>query len=232
MTRRQVLAQFPIRPVSCKPVEVGDGVSLNILSFEMNGIQSIRNGHKSMSVIFGAYRQNGYVVPDLDKAIANWAAMGVGPFYRFAGLPIKTFSYGDSTEVPTMDVALGNFGEIQLELIQIRDGGVPSPYLDFITANPSGGLHHISTWSTDYEADLVRWAKAGYTPDCSGQVEGFAKFCYFRASRHDGTAIEVADAGTSDLLLRVSDLIHSAARTWDGTEPSRSPDELYTLLGA
>lgn len=184
-----------------------------------------------MSAIFGDYQQNGYVVPDLDQAIARWAAVGVGPFYRLDALPIVDFRYRHSTVAPVLDVALGNFGDVQVELIHPRDDA-PSPYRDFLTSNPGGGLHHISVWSESYDVDLVRWAAQGLVPDCTGAVGGFARFCYFRSSSTDGTAVEVADIGSSELFRQLSAHIRDAARTWDGSRPLRSSDELYPQLGS
>lgn len=184
-----------------------------------------------MSVILGEYQQNGYAVPDLDQAIAKWSAVGVGPFYRLDALPVVDFRYQDSTVAPGLDVALGNFGNVQIELIHPLDNS-PSPYRDFLTTHPPGGLHHVSVWSDNYDSDLARWAEQGLVPDCTGEVGGFARFCYFRSSAMDGTAIEVADVGSSELFRQVSALIRDAARTWDGSRPIRSPDELYAQLGS
>ncbi|AII10931.1 VOC family protein [Rhodococcus opacus] len=184
-----------------------------------------------MSRIFGDYRQNGFVVPDLDVAIEQWAASGVGPFYRIDAIPVVNFGYQGSSEAPALDVALGNFGDVQFELIQVVDHGTPSPYRDFLAANPRGGLHHISVWSDDFDADLARWAALGLTPDCTGEVGGLARFCYFGASSTDGTTVEVADTGTSTVPRQMFELIRGAAHTWDGTRAVRSPDELYALLG-
>lgn len=182
-----------------------------------------------MSVIFGDYRQNGYVVPNLDTAIDHWAQMGVGPFYRLDNLPIVGFEYKNSTISPELNIALGNFGDVQIELIQPIDSAV-SPYRDFLDQRPGGGLHHISVWSENFDADLSTWAERGLVPDCIGEVGGFARFCYFRSAETDGTAIEVADVGSSEVFPQLCKLIRESARTWDGTDPSRSPDELFTRL--
>lgn len=90
----------------------------------------------------------------------------------------------------------------------------------------------MSVWSDRYDADLARWAAQGLVPDCTGEVAGFARFCYFRSSSSDGTAVEVADVGSSELFRQLSALIRDAARTWDGTRPTRRPDELYAQLGS
>jgi len=182
-----------------------------------------------MSITFGDYKQNGYVVPDLASAIERWAEVGVGPFYRLDDLAVVDFKYNGSTASPSLDVALGNFGDIQVELIQPKDS-TPSPYADFLAAHPAGGLHHISVWSHRFDDDLLRWAGTGLVPDCSGEVAGFARFCYFRSAEPNGTAIEVADVGAAPVFTKLSELIQEAARTWDGRDPSRSPDELFARL--
>jgi len=184
-----------------------------------------------VSRVFGDYRQNGYVVPNLDEAIAGWAAVGVGPFYRFDGLGIVDFRYRESCIAPALNVALGNFGDVQLELIQPRDRA-PSPWGDFLAGQPNGGLHHVAVWTQHFDSDLARWARQGLVPDCTGRVDGFARFGYFRSSVADGTSIEVVDVGASDLFPGVSALIRLAARTWDGTRATRHPDELFALLNA
>src|SRR5581483_9419321 len=109
-------------------------------------------------------------------------------FYRFDLLPVVNFAYQGSTVCPPLSIALGNFGEVQLELIQPLDG-TPSPHRDFLAARPEGGLHHVSTWSEEFDADLARCAAQGLVPDCTGEVADFARFCYFRSAATDGTTL-------------------------------------------
>jgi len=179
-----------------------------------------------MSNIFGAYRQNGYVLPDLDLAMKKWAKLGVGPFFRLTDLPLASFAYEGSSALPRLDVALANFGDVQIELIQPTDD-TRSPYSDFLESHGEGGLHHISMWSRDFDADLARWELRGFTPDCTGQAAGMARFCYFGSSGADETSIEVAEVGGDSILEALSGLIRDAAGSWDGTNPVRDATELF-----
>ena len=42
-----------------------------------------------MTVLPGSIGQIGYVVTDLDRAIANWLQLGVGPWFVLRGLPMQ-----------------------------------------------------------------------------------------------------------------------------------------------
>lgn len=178
-----------------------------------------------MSRIFGAYRQSGYVVPDLGAAIARWARLGVGPFFRLDNLPLSAFFYAGSDALPALNIALGNFGDVQVELIEPTDT-VASPYADFLAEHPGGGLHHISVWSNDFDADLARWARDGLEPDCTGEVTGVTRFAYFGAAAADGTTIEVADSAAGGAFVALSAAIRDAALRWDGADPARDAHDL------
>ena len=42
-----------------------------------------------MTVLPGPIRQIGYVVTDLDRAIASWLELGVGPWFVMSGLRLS-----------------------------------------------------------------------------------------------------------------------------------------------
>ena len=47
-----------------------------------------------MSRLFGAVRQNGYVVRDIDAALRHWTGvLGVGAFYYFERVALEDFRY-------------------------------------------------------------------------------------------------------------------------------------------
>ena len=73
-----------------------------------------------MSVLPGPIRQIGYVVTDLDRAIASWVELGVGPWLVIRGLPMRALYRGEPCET-TLSLALSNSGELQVELIQQQD---------------------------------------------------------------------------------------------------------------
>jgi len=49
-----------------------------------------------------------------------------------------------------MSIALGNTGDLQIELIQQRNDA-SSMYMDFLNAGREG-LQHMSYWTSDYQA--------------------------------------------------------------------------------
>jgi hypothetical protein len=51
-----------------------------------------------MSVLPGPIRQIGYVVTDLDSALANWIERGVGPWLVIRGLPMRALYRGEPCE--------------------------------------------------------------------------------------------------------------------------------------
>ena len=58
-----------------------------------------------MSRIFGEIRQNGYVVRDIDSAMAHWSqVLGVGPWFYAEQVPITDFFYRGEPFVGSADV--------------------------------------------------------------------------------------------------------------------------------
>lgn len=174
-----------------------------------------------MSNIFGPARQNGLVVANLDEAVKRWVGkLGAGPFYVVRHLPLDYFTYRGRPSSPDISVALGNLGELQIELIE-QHNDEPSPYLHFVnTKGP--GLHHISAWTAAYDEDLERIRDRGFTPDCEGQISGLARFAYFDSDATDGSAFEISDLGAGNEYGAIHDLIRQAAVDWDGSDPIRS----------
>ena len=87
-----------------------------------------------MSRFFGEIRQNGYVVRDIDAALAHWTGtLGVGPFFYFERVPIADFRYRGEPSPVEVSIALANSGALQIELIQQRNDA-PSMYRDFLRA--------------------------------------------------------------------------------------------------
>lgn len=75
-----------------------------------------------MSRIFGAVRQNGYVVRDIEAAMKHGIkAMGVGPWYYMDRVKIDWFRHRGRDSTVEMSIALANSGDLQIELIQQRN---------------------------------------------------------------------------------------------------------------
>ncbi len=180
-----------------------------------------------MSRHFGAIRQLGYVVPDIEEAMAYWSkTLGVGPWFYNPRVPIVNYRYRGEAYEPSNSVALANSGYVQVELIQTRND-VPSMYRDFQQAGRTG-LQHIAYWTSDYDADLARLLKEGFQPVMSGEVGERGRFVYFDTEYHPGTVIELSEvAGPKG---RMFDLIRSESERWDGTtDPIRPFPDLSKI---
>ena len=172
-----------------------------------------------MSRIFGAVRQNGYVVRDVEAAMRHWTTVvGVGPFFYFERAPITEFSYRGAPSPLEVSIALANSGDLQIELIQQRNDA-PSMYRDFLRAGREG-LQHVAYWTNSFEEDLARCLAAGYVAGQAGVAGGAnGRFVYFDTEAHPGTVVELSDSsGAKGAFFRH---IAEVAREWDGTDPIR-----------
>jgi len=76
-----------------------------------------------MSRLFGAMRQIAFVVRDLDRALNYWTnTLGVGPFFVLRNLSPEKYRYRSRPSPPPLaSIALGNSGDLQVEIIQQHD---------------------------------------------------------------------------------------------------------------
>ena len=179
-----------------------------------------------MSRFLGEIRQLGYVVNDIEAAMAYWSeTLGVGPWFYNPRVPIENYQYDGQSYQPHNSVALANSGYVQVELIQVRND-VPSMYRDFLQAGRTG-LQHVAYWTTDYDADLARLLAQGFKPKMSGEVGKNGRFIYFDTEYHPGTVIELSEVmGPKGKMF---DLIRQASENWDGQDPVRPFPDLNTL---
>jgi hypothetical protein len=59
-----------------------------------------------------------------------------------------------------LSLAIAYSGDLQYELVQ-QHNATPSPYKDFLDSRGEG-LHHLCTWSENFDADLARWTANGH----------------------------------------------------------------------
>lgn len=172
-----------------------------------------------MSRIFGSVCQNGYVVRDIEAAMAHWiAVMGVGPWFHIPEVKTDWFKHRGLASDMKMSVALANSGELQIELIQPLNDA-PSMYKEFLDAGLEG-LQHMSYWTTDYQGLYDKAISLGYVVGHEGSIGGEkGRFAYFDTQAHPGTVIEISDV--SGPKARTFEYIRKAAQGWDGSNPIR-----------
>ena len=167
---------------------------------------------------FGPIRQNGYVVRDIEAALTHWTkVLGVGPFYYFERVPIEDFEYRGAPSPIEVSIALGNWGALQIELIQQRNDA-PSMYRDFLEAGHEG-LQHVAAWTDRMDDELAALGEAGYEIGQSGHVGRKGRFVYLTTEGHPGTVVEVSEV--SGGKGRFFAELEQEALTWDGADPIR-----------
>ena len=179
-----------------------------------------------MSKFLGPIRQLGYVVDDIEAAMAHWhGVMGVGPWFYNPKVPIEDYRYDGKAYEVHNSVALANSGFIQVELIQCRNDA-PSMYRDFHQAGHRG-LQHVAYWTQDYDRGLARMEAEGFRQKMSGKVDENGRFVYFDREAHPGTVIELSEVmGPKG---RMFDMIRTASEGWDGSDPVRPFPDLSTI---
>jgi hypothetical protein len=174
-----------------------------------------------VSRIFGEIRQNGYVVRDIESAMAHWLeVLGIGPFFYFSHVEAEEFFYKDEPCRPDLSIALANSGDMQIELIEQHDD-TPTMYKAFLDAGHEG-LQHVSSWVEDFDGTVERLLSAGHTIGQRGALPGGIKFAYFETELHPGSVFEVSNLAGP--LAYIPQAVADAARDWDGSEPIRRVD--------
>ena len=125
-----------------------------------------------MSRRFGSIRQIAFVVRDLDAALLHWTSALVSGRSSFvdASCPRTSEYRGSPSPAPCMSIALGNSGDLQVELIQQHDDQ-PSAWRDRLLSGQEG-LQHVSSWLTraEYDATLSRLRSTGVAVAQEGVV--------------------------------------------------------------
>lgn len=173
-----------------------------------------------MSMLFGGVRQVGYVVRDIESAMAHWShSLGVGPWFYKEEVGTTEFNYyGKPSRLPRLSIALANSGDLQIELIQQRDDA-PSLYLDSLNR---GGeqAQHLAYWTdTGFDDAVTRLLSSGYVEGHSGRMGTRGRFAYFVHADLPSGMIEISEmaGGKGDYFRE----IRRAAQGWDGRDPIR-----------
>ena len=164
----------------------------------------------------GAIRQLGYVVTDLDEAMASWLALGIGPWWTIREMPQTAFRHrGDPTE-PVLSIAFANSGPMQLELIQ-QHNDAPTAYREFLDAG-GRGFHHLGFWTDDFAASAAAAEAAGLRTAQDGA--GMVRFAYYELDGATSTMLELMELTDSTRMM--DEMVSGSAAGWDGrTDPVR-----------
>jgi hypothetical protein len=167
---------------------------------------------------FGPIRQLGYVVRDIESTMVHWSRkLGIGPWFYNEHFAFNTFIYGgERRDGLQLSVAMGNSGDMQIELIQQRCR-TPSMYLDFLESS-GGGQQPRAFWPENYDAAYRSAIESGHVVGQEGQLPR-GRFAYFRSAGPAGTVFEFNEI--TPVRRAIIETIAQAAKGWDGNDPIR-----------
>jgi len=170
-----------------------------------------------MSRIFGPVVQQGYVVPDMQKALSEWLARGVGPFYLSEDIRLPSEHYGERQE-SHIQAAFAYWGDQQIELIAPYPDSGKTIYGDYLETHPEGGLQHLAVWADDVDGKLAELKQQGVNYVVAHRYIDSHAYIDFP----DAPGVMIQLMPTDELHIRMFDIIKDAAENWDGkTDPVR-----------
>lgn len=113
-----------------------------------------------MSRLLGKPAHQCFVYPDFDAALARFAAAGIGPFFILNNEAGGISIYRGEEHFLRIKVAFVYTGDTCFEIIT-PIGEQKSTYSEFLSRNPTGGLHHIAYYSHDFDKTLTMLAAEG-----------------------------------------------------------------------
>lgn len=164
----------------------------------------------------GEIMQIAFVPQDFEGTILHWAKMGAGPFFVMRKtIPEWGTSYGVEAKIE-MDVALGQWGAMQIEVIR-QTSPEKSIYSDWFNAKKEG-VHHTCIVVDDIEAAKQLIKDKGCKIVVEGRAAG-ADWFYADTGGGQGTYLEVIQYGEGSKMLM--GMIKDAHKNWDGNDPIR-----------
>ncbi|HEX2214471.1 MAG TPA: VOC family protein [Mycobacterium sp.] len=172
-----------------------------------------------MTILPGPIRQIGYVVIDLDHAIAKWLDLGVGPWFVIRNLAQRVDYRGRPIEI-ALSLALSNSGDLQVELIQQQDS-TSSVFTEFLAAHGEG-FHQLAYWAEDFDATMTAVRDAGWPVVWSGGEDVGTRFAYVEPPGGPTPISQVIEImELNEMTAGMAQFVREAAVTWDGAEPIR-----------
>ena len=137
----------------------------------------------------GTLFQIGYVVPNLDAALAHLSSkLGAPRFMVLREIIVENGWFKGSQAPINHSMAFGYVGDVQFEIIEPVSG--KSTYSEFLERVPEGGVHHLGFSVENYDAATADLLARGYKPVQRGTF-GDTKFGYFETSDDPGTVTEI-----------------------------------------
>jgi len=151
----------------------------------------------------GTLFQIGYVVPNLDAALAHLnATLGAPRFMVLREIVVENGWFRGGPAAINHSMAFGYVGDVQFEVIEPVSG--KSTYSEFLDRVPAGGVHHLGYSVEDYDGATADLLGRGYRLVQRGTF-GDTKFGYFETAADPGTVTEIVylDANVKGMFANI-----------------------------
>ena len=151
----------------------------------------------------GTLFQIGYVVPNLDAALAHLnTKLGAPRFMVLREIVVENGWFRGAPAAINHSMAFGYVGDVQFEVIEPVSG--KSTYSEFLDRIPAGGVHHLGYSVEDYDAATADLLGRGYRPVQRGTF-GDTKFGYFETADDPGIVTEIVylDANVKGMFANI-----------------------------
>jgi methylmalonyl-CoA/ethylmalonyl-CoA epimerase len=137
---------------------------------------------------FSKFHHVALVVRDMDKAIAHYQSLGIGPFRAPPVEPTSIKLYGKPipTDYFTRKETLGKMGPINLQLVQ--PGEEESTWKEFLETKGEG-VHHLGFFVDDIEKEEAEFAEKGFEIIISSRFKGGGGAAYIDIGKEVGGII-------------------------------------------
>ena len=169
------------------------------------------------TVTLGVPVQIAYAVDDVERAAASFAdRFGAGPFFVRNHPPFEA-THDDGPAVFNHSSAYGQWGHMQIELVQIGECS-PASLHRLVSAQP--GIHHVATFVESLIDERARLEALGMRCVMHATTASGLQFAFFDARAELGHLLEIYEP--ADSVLRLYSKVRDAAIDWDGRDPVRA----------
>ncbi len=154
-----------------------------------------------------AVNQISYYVEDLEKAAREHSELfGSGPFFYMDPVTNHVNYRGKEVDL-VMHTAFGQYGDIQIELVQVLSEANPQSELGHF------GFHHFSNWVEDYDAAIKHFADLGFSPLFEFTSGQGLRVAYIDTYDKWGHYLEIHAP-----IEGFWNMIKAASENWDGSD--------------
>ncbi|OYD82436.1 VOC family protein [Azospirillum brasilense] len=142
-----------------------------------------------MKTIFDTLHHVCIVVRDLDKAVAYYESLGVGPWYDYPKSgPYVEFEVPNEAASKAMRYKCADLANVQIQLCD--PGELDSPQRRFLDAQGEG-VYHLGFEVPDRDAAEAEGRRLGMGVIARGRRADGSGFCYFDTRAEAGIVLEI-----------------------------------------